>query len=53
VARDDITHTNPGREFRVQADDDLVVVAESLGALKPLRESSALTEAAERAGDQP
>lgn len=42
VARDGTTHTNPDVDFRLQIDDDLVVVAESLGHLQPLRESSAL-----------
>ena len=42
VARNGTTHTNPDPEFRLQLDDDLVVVAESLGDLQPLRESSAL-----------
>ncbi|MGH8950808.1 MAG: potassium channel family protein [Acidimicrobiia bacterium] len=42
VARNGTTHTNPDPEFRLQIDDDLVVVAESLGDLQPLRESSAL-----------
>lgn len=42
VARDGVTHTNPGPDLRLEPNDDLVVVAESLGALRPLRESSAL-----------
>jgi len=42
VSRDGTTHTNPAQDFRLQSEDDLVVVAESLGALQPLRESSAL-----------
>ena len=42
VARDGSTHTNPDQDFRLLPNDDLVVVAESLGALQPLRESSAL-----------
>ncbi|MGH8872509.1 MAG: cation:proton antiporter regulatory subunit [Acidimicrobiia bacterium] len=42
VARNGATHTNPGQDFQLAPDDDLVVVAESLGALQPLRESSAL-----------
>jgi voltage-gated potassium channel len=42
VTRDGTTYTNPASDFRLQLDDDLVVVAESLGALRPLRESSAL-----------
>jgi voltage-gated potassium channel len=35
VVRDGTTHTNPNLEFRVQAGDDLVVVAEHLGELEP------------------
>jgi voltage-gated potassium channel len=42
VTRGGVTHTNPSSDFRLELDDDLVVVAESLGALRPLRESSAL-----------
>lgn len=42
VARDGLTHPNPGEDFTLKAEDDLVVVAESLGVLQPLRESSAL-----------
>jgi len=42
VSRDGTTHTNPDADFRLKIEDDLVVVAESLGALQPLRESSAL-----------
>jgi voltage-gated potassium channel len=42
VSRDGTTHTNPDPDFRLKIEDDLVVVAESLGALQPLRESSAL-----------
>jgi voltage-gated potassium channel len=42
VSRDGTTHTNPAPDFRLKTEDDLVVVAESLGALQPLRESSAL-----------
>ena len=42
VVREGVTHTNPGQGFRLQSDDDLVVGAESLGDLQPLRESSAL-----------
>jgi voltage-gated potassium channel len=42
VSRDGTTHTNPAQDFHLQPGDDLVVVAESLGALQPLRESSAL-----------
>jgi voltage-gated potassium channel len=35
VVREGTTHTNPDLEFRVQAGDDLVVVAEHLGELEP------------------
>lgn len=42
ITRQGITHTNPGFDFTLSLDDDLVVVAESLGALRPLREASAL-----------
>ena len=42
VSRGGTTHTNPAPDFRLQSEDDLGVVAESLGALQPLRESSAL-----------
>jgi hypothetical protein len=33
---------NPPADFRVQADDDLLVVAESLGGLAPLRPDRAM-----------
>jgi voltage-gated potassium channel len=42
ITRQGVTHTNPGFGFTLSLDDDLVVVAESLGALRPLREASAL-----------
>lgn len=42
VSRNGVTHTNPSPDFRLEVEDDLVVVAESLGVLRPLRESSAL-----------
>lgn len=42
VSRNGSIHTNPAEDFRLQIEDDLVVVAESLGALRPMRESSAL-----------
>jgi len=42
VVRGGLTHANPDPDFRVVPDDDLVVVAESLGDLQPLRESSAV-----------
>ncbi len=38
VVRGGTTHTNPDHEFRVELSDDLVIVAESLGDLRPLRE---------------
>jgi len=37
ITRDGVTHTNPGSDFRLRREDNLVVVAESLGALRPLR----------------
>lgn len=43
VTRDGVTHPNPARSFRMEAGDGLIVVAESIGALRPLRETSALT----------
>lgn len=43
ITRDGVTHTNPGSDFRLHLEDDLVVVAQSLGALRPLREASALS----------
>ncbi|MGH8913759.1 MAG: potassium channel family protein [Acidimicrobiia bacterium] len=42
VTRDGATHTNPEATFRLEPGDDLIVVAQSLGDLEPLRESSAL-----------
>jgi len=42
VSRDGIIQANPDEGFCLQPGDDLVLVAESLGALMPLRESSAL-----------
>lgn len=42
VTRNGTIHSNPIPGFRLDAGDDLIVVAESLGALQPLRESSAL-----------
>jgi voltage-gated potassium channel len=42
VVRGGLTFTNPDQDFRVALDDDLVIVAESLGDLQPLRESSAV-----------
>ena len=42
VVRGGITQPNPDPDFRVMPDDDLVIVAESLGDLQPLREPSAV-----------
>jgi voltage-gated potassium channel len=42
VVRGGLTHANPDADFRVVPDDDLVIVAESLGDLQPLREPSAV-----------
>jgi voltage-gated potassium channel len=42
ITRGGATHANPDATFRMELGDDLIVVAESLGALQPLRESSAL-----------
>jgi voltage-gated potassium channel len=42
VVRGGLTYANPEQDFRVALDDDLVVVAESLGDLQPLREPSAV-----------
>lgn len=41
VSRNGSTFTNPGADFQVMAEDDLVVVAESLGTLRPLRNATA------------
>ncbi len=41
VNRQGITHTNPVPGFRLADDDDLVVVAESLGDLEPRQEAAA------------
>lgn len=41
ITRDGRTMPNPSSDFRVQAGDDLVVVAESLGTLRPLAASPA------------
>lgn len=35
VAREGVTHTNPAADFKLAAGDDLVVLAESLGKLRP------------------
>jgi voltage-gated potassium channel len=42
VVRGGLTYANPNQDFRVALDDDLVIVAESLGDLQPLREPSAV-----------
>ncbi|MEW5990233.1 MAG: NAD-binding protein [Chloroflexota bacterium] len=42
VSRNHQTFVNPPVDFRVQADDDLLVVAESLGSLAPLRPDRAM-----------
>lgn len=48
VGRGAETVVNPPSDFRLQADDDLLVVAESLGTLAPLRPDRAMHLAAER-----
>lgn len=45
VSRDGHTYTNPGPDFALAAGDDLVVIAESLGTLQPLRQSTAFETA--------
>jgi len=47
VGRGTQTVVNPPSDFRLQADDDLLVVAESLGTLAPLRPDRAMHLAAE------
>ncbi len=47
VSRGAQTIVNPPSDFRVQADDDLLVVAESLGTLAPLRPDRAMALAAD------
>jgi voltage-gated potassium channel len=42
IARNGHTYVNPPDEFTVEAGDDAVVVAESLGGLSPLEIDSAL-----------
>lgn len=44
VSRNGSTHTNPAADFAFASDDDLVVVAESLGTLQPLRPATAFVE---------
>lgn len=45
VTRDGHTFSNPPTDFMFELDDDLIVVAESLGALSPLQNSTAFTDA--------
>jgi voltage-gated potassium channel len=47
VSRGPQTIVNPRSDFRVEADDDLLVVAESLGTLAPLRPDRAMALAAD------
>jgi voltage-gated potassium channel len=42
VSRDGVTFTNPGADFHLARGDNLVVIAETLGDLEPLRNASAL-----------
>jgi voltage-gated potassium channel len=42
VSREGQTFVNPQADFRVKAEDDLLVVAESLGGLAPLRPDRAM-----------
>jgi voltage-gated potassium channel len=44
VTRDGHTYANPGTDFMFKAEDDLIVVAESLGDLSPLEHSTAFTD---------
>lgn len=44
VTRNGRTFSNPGTDFMFEMGDDLIVVAESLGALSPLQNSTAFTE---------
>jgi voltage-gated potassium channel len=48
VGRGKQTVVNPRSDFRLEADDDLLVVAESLGTLAPLRPDRAMHLAAEK-----
>ncbi|HEX2152578.1 MAG TPA: NAD-binding protein [Acidimicrobiia bacterium] len=41
VARNGSTFTNPGADFALEAEDNLVVIAESLGTLQPLKNATA------------
>jgi voltage-gated potassium channel len=45
VTRNGATHTNPPTDFVFENGDDLIVIAESLGALSPLQNATAFTEA--------
>lgn len=45
VTRNGRTHTNPHVGFLVEEDDDLIVVADSLGVLSPLENSTAFSDA--------
>ena len=42
VTREGVTHPNPGADFKLEDGDGLIVVAESIGALRPLRSASAI-----------
>lgn len=42
VTRDGVTHPNPDEDFTLHDGDGLIVVAESIGALQPLRSVSAI-----------
>ena len=53
VSRNGTTFTNPGADFAFDPDDDLVVVAESLGTLRPLENATAFDDAPTRAEPQP
>jgi voltage-gated potassium channel len=45
VTRDGNTFSNPATDFMFELNDDLIVVAESLGALSPLQNSTAFHDA--------
>ncbi len=45
VTRNGHTFSNPGTDFMFEMNDDLIVVAESLGALSPLQNSTAFSDA--------
>lgn len=44
VTREGVTFANPEEDFTMRAGDGLIVVAESIGHLRPLREASALSQ---------